>query len=465
MPTTTLVASDPLTEWSNERKEIALQKVMANISPADGRPGAILASPSKKKPNYYYNWIRDAARTMRTLVALDSLPDYKKTLDGTLKPYVEFSKFNQSTPTPSNSLGEPKFLVSGEAFFGPWGRPQNDGPAERAIALVRWSKRLIKNSQKTYVATELYDGKEPSSSVIKADLDFVANHWQEPCFDLWEEVNGTHFYTRTQQRTALREGAALATVLKDPGAAKFYNEQAQAIEDDMERFWDPENNHIKTTLDYVGGLNYKYSNLDIAIILGSCYAYSKDFPFYSPNHDRVLASAFAIHNAFKDLYPINTITTGRDNSPMYPGIGRYQEDVYNPNGGKANPWFLCTAAISTLCYQAANLFSDQCSIVINDQNIGFLLLALELQDTPLTLDSGDKIEMTSACGRGILNGLRNLGDAYLRRVQYHGANDGSLSEQFDLNNGYMLSARDLTWSYISLIIAIDLREKLPLDDD
>ena len=458
------VVLENLTDWSACRKTIALQKAMENISPEDGHPGAVLASPSRDNPNYYFHWVRDAARTMRTLVALDSLEEYEPLLAPTLERYVSFSKINQNTPTKSNSLGEPKFYVDGTGFFGPWGRPQNDGPAERAIALVRWSTNLLKEGKKDYVIEHLYDGKEPSSSVIKADLDFVGHHWQDPCFDLWEEVNGTHFYTRTQQRTALREGAALAKVLKDDGAATFYNEQAQKIEDDMERFWDAQNNHIKTTIDrQEGGVN-KNSNLDVAIVLGSCYGYSKDFPFYTPNNDRVLASAFAIHHAFLNLYPINSVNQTSDGEPIYPGIGRYQEDIYNPNGGKANPWFLCTLAMSTLCYQASNLFHKEKSIKINEQNIGFLTLALNLLEKPLTIKVGDIIK-SKAKIKSIVSSLRKLGDAYLRRVQYHGARDGSLSEQFDLNTGYMLSARDLTWSYISLIIAIDLRDNSPINDD
>jgi Glycosyl hydrolases family 15 len=41
---------------------------------------------------------------------------------------------------------------------------------------------------------------EPTATVlivvIKADLDYVSSHWDAATFDLWEEVNGAHFYTR-----------------------------------------------------------------------------------------------------------------------------------------------------------------------------------------------------------------------------------------------------------------------------
>jgi len=471
MSNSTAFPLQALKEWTPLSQRTAFEKAIANISPPDGHPGSVLASPSTVDPNYYFHWVRDAARTMRTLVATDYLPMDMDRFDAAIKSYVEFSKINQTVPTLSNSLGEPKFYVTGPAYDLPWGRPQNDGPAERAIALIRWINLLMKENESDYVVQVLYDGEEPSSSVIKADLDFVGHHWQDACFCLWEEVNGTHFYTRMQQRTALREGAALATLLRDPGAAAFYNVQAQNIENDMDRFWDVQNNRLKTTIDQVGGLNYKYSNLDIAIILGSCYGYSKNFPFYPPHNDRVLATAYALHQAFLPLYPINSITQTPDGNAVFPGIGRYQEDTYNPNGGKANPWFLCTLAMSSLCYLSSKLFINDKVINITALNIDFLSMAIDMaasivsRKKPVTINVGDSITSKTTTFRAITMGLAEMGDAYLRRVQYHGASDGSLSEQFDLNSGFMLSARDLTWSYIALIIAIDERNGAPVNDN
>jgi glucoamylase len=63
--------------------------------------------------------------------------------------------------------------------------------------------------------------------VIKADLDFVAGNWknQMGC-DLWEEVRGTHFYTRLVQYRALVDGAAFATGLGDLSGALMYAREA-----------------------------------------------------------------------------------------------------------------------------------------------------------------------------------------------------------------------------------------------
>jgi GH15 family glucan-1,4-alpha-glucosidase len=64
-------------------------------------------------------------------------------------------------------------------------------------------------------------------AVIKADLDFVAGNWrnQMGC-DLWEEVRGTHFYTRLVQYRALVDGATFAAGLGDLNGAFIYSKEA-----------------------------------------------------------------------------------------------------------------------------------------------------------------------------------------------------------------------------------------------
>jgi GH15 family glucan-1,4-alpha-glucosidase len=53
----------------------------------------------------------------------------------------------------------------------------------------------------------------------------------------------------------------------------------------------------------------------------------------------------------------------------------------------------------------------------------------------------------------IISHLISEGDLYLMRVIYHANPDGSLSEQFNRENGYMQGAPNLTWSHASFITA------------
>lgn len=453
----------PLGQWALSAFTTAISKMEANISPSDGERGAVLASPSRNNPNYYYHWVRDAARTMGEIAKLNTddsvaVKDeyYQRMID-----YVEFSKINQTTPTVSNSLGEPKFYVNGRGYNLPWGRPQNDGPAQRALTLTRWANFLLEHGESDYVRGVLYDGEEPSFSVIKADLDFVGHHWQDSCFDLWEEVDGTHFYTRLLQRTALQEGADLADTLNDSGAADFFRAQASAIEQSLSEFWDEEKGYLKATLNRVGGLDYKTSDLDVAVLLGAFQGYSQSHPFFAPTDDRILATAFALHNAFDPLYPINAQDRTAGGLPIYPGIGRYPEDRYTGTGqgDQGNPWFLCTLAQCGVLYKAAELFSQQKTISVTDNNVGLFNLAVSLIDSQLVLKSGAMLKSSTKAFKILVNGLFQMADAYLTRVRYHAGSDGSLSEQFSRYNGYMTSARDLTWSYVALAISLNWRKE------
>lgn len=59
-----------------------------------------------------------------------------------IEDYIKAQAGLQGVSNPSGDLvsgaglGEPKFMIDGSAFTGPWGRPQRDGPALRAIALM-----------------------------------------------------------------------------------------------------------------------------------------------------------------------------------------------------------------------------------------------------------------------------------------------------------------------------------------
>lgn len=90
----------------------------------------------------------------------------------------------------------------------------------RALTLIRFAHILLRTGREAD-ARKLYDGHFPSTSPIRVDLDFISHAWELPCFDLWEETIGQHFYTRLVQHRALLEGAKLARRLHDGGAADW----------------------------------------------------------------------------------------------------------------------------------------------------------------------------------------------------------------------------------------------------
>jgi len=230
----------------------------------------------------------------------------QKSLQNTINPSTEYGE----------QVAEPKFYVNGSAFWGSWGRPQNDGPAIRVMAVIEaYRHQLIDLDE----MADLYDGRLPSFSLVKRDLEYVAKHWHEPSFDLWEEVNGIHFFTLSVQYEALVQGASLAWELHDPGAARFYAEQAQIVRTFLvSNFFN--GNFLVATL---GG-----QRPDCGTLLGALYT-----GIYPPE-------SFEVQGTLDELM------RQLGNSL---GVGRYPGDVYDGVGiSKGNAWFICTIAAASV---------------------------------------------------------------------------------------------------------------------
>lgn len=66
-----------------------------------------------------------------------------------IRDYVNSQAAIQGVTNPSGDLakgaglGEPKFLVNQTAFTESWGRPQRDGPALRATAIIAFGEWLL----------------------------------------------------------------------------------------------------------------------------------------------------------------------------------------------------------------------------------------------------------------------------------------------------------------------------------
>lgn len=444
--------SAPLEQWLRVQGDASLNKMIANISPGGAARGAVVASPSKYDPDYFYHWVRDAALVMDVIVTRRANVSgaEKARMTQMMEEYVDFSRANQLTWT-QTGLGEPKFYADGRAFNDPWGRPQNDSPALRAVTLARFAWQLFSEGRGGYVENKIYRGGLPAETVAKADLEFVAHHWRETSYDLWEEVRGQHFYTRIVQLAAMREGAALAQRMNDPAAAQFYLLQAGEMEKNLRSFWSESEGIFRVTYNRDGGLDYKYSGVDSAIVLGVLHAGFPDGEF-SMADDRVLSTAERIENSFRGIYTINS-------SSRFPGagtaIGRYPEDKYSGQKDvhEGNPWVLNTTALAELHYRLAKRIAAYDKFTITHRNVRFFQSASGKTLAGKTISPGLVLVQGSPEMRELIRDLVARGDAFMHRVRVHANPDGSLSEQIDRNQGFMVSARDLTWSYAGFLTA------------
>ena len=396
-----------------EQFKASFNTVIDNSTKPDVKPGMVVASPSKTAPNYYYDWVRDTALTMRSLIDYYELKKDAK-VKKLIFTWIDAEAYRQNLPTYSG-LGEPKYNIDGSGFTGPWGRPQNDGPALRAIAMIKFARILFAEGQHDYVLKKLYHGVLPADSVIKKDLEYVAHHWTEHSFDLWEEEKGMHFYTLLSQHVALQEGAKLAAELKDTNAADFYRQESERIGRKLKSEFMDNRVGILVTTQKSAPLGYKNSGLDVAPLLALLHTspYQKLFSLRDAN---VVKYIQVLANTFAEIYQVNKKYQG-----MGVGIGRYPEDRYDgyETSKLGNPWFLSTLALGEY----------------------FCLVKDEMSKQGILSKNLNK-ELTDAT------------EEQFKRVLFHSDRQGHLSEQFNHDNGIMQGAVDLTWSHNSFMTAM-----------
>lgn len=411
---------------SKSEMELALQQILQNLAHPQIRRGAVIASPSQRDPDYFYHWTRDAGLTMGVLHDMRARwPQLAQLFPA----WAEFERLavSQSTQAGGGGLGEPKYHVDGRAFVGPWGRPQNDGPAIRSWAFMRAFGRL--------------DG------MVEADLEYLRLNWGEVNFDLWEEVKGHHFFTRYSQMAAFLKAAEVSQAGRQSLRVRQNLEMAWLIETTLSHFVDRGRQIVVPTVGRVEGPD-KPAGLDVSVILAPLYF--GEFGSWSIANSYILATALRIEETFRILYPINS------NYPdMAPGIGRYPEDVYDGNGfSGGHPWFLATFAMGEMYCRLAGKYAQEGRLRLDPVNVTFF----KAQNPRLFGRPGVLEARHAEFGQTLAN-LQAKGESFLRRSMFHAGADRRYAEQFDRSTGFRRGARDLTWSYAAALRAFDACEK------
>lgn len=161
----------------------------------------------------------------------------KEELRPYIRDYLNAQAIIQTVSNPSGALssgrglGEPKFYVNQTRFNGDWGRPQRDGPALRATALITYGNWLLKMGNEW----DVKEAREKVWPVVENDLNYVAQYWNQTGFDLWEEVSGSSFFTTAVQHRALVAGAAFAQKLDK--SSYNYDSQIPNILCFLQQYW------------------------------------------------------------------------------------------------------------------------------------------------------------------------------------------------------------------------------------
>ncbi|HZT01805.1 MAG TPA: glycoside hydrolase family 15 protein [Steroidobacteraceae bacterium] len=432
---------ETLDAWIDRQHAHAAREMLRSISPigiVKARPGfdqvihpvrgAVIASPIPAAydpdPDYFFHWYRDSAIVIDALRLLHASgrADSRDEDRGALALFGDFVRFSAALSRldgrrlaaasgewrPRVAADFVQFLrpdaelqgihgeaVAGETRVNPdgtldisnWARPQNDGPALRALTVLRWLDGFSLDAElQASCARLLHD-----------DLSFTADHWREPCYDIWEEERGRHYFTLRVSAQALDDGAAWLAARGEERQAQGYRTESQAIREKLDGYWLADQGYYRSRMLDSGERSAK--ELDIAVILAALHA-ADDSATHSARDPRMLATLGALDSAFETDYPINH---GRP-AGRGPALGRYRGDRYYSGGA----YYFSTLAASELCFRAAGRGGDR-------------------------------------------DALLARGDRYLETVRAFTPESGDMSEQFDQRTGEQTSAKHLAWSYAAFI--------------
>ena len=346
-------------------------------------------------------------------------------LQSTIENYINAQTKLQILSNPSGSLssgglGEPKYNIDITAFTGSWGRPQRDGPALRATTLIAYGKYLVANGKSSTASSILWP-------IISNDLSYVMGNWNQTGFDLWEEVDGSSFFTIAVQHRALVEGASFASSIGQscPGCTN----QAPQVLCFLQNFWNGQ--FITANINVNNGRTGKDTNT----ILGSIHTFVPpagcDDSTFQPCSAKMLANLKVLTDVFRSTYGINS---GKAQGTAV-ALGRYPEDVYY-NG---NPWYINTAAAAELLYDALYQWNKIGSITVTSTSQAFF------RDFNPSISSGTYASGSTTYS-SLTSAIKTYADGFMSLIEQYTPTNGSISEQYDRNNGAQLSAYDLTWS-------------------
>eukprot|EP00440_Ansanella_granifera_P040910 gb/GFBE01044361.1/.p1 GENE.gb/GFBE01044361.1/~~gb/GFBE01044361.1/.p1 ORF type:complete len:558 (+),score=119.96 gb/GFBE01044361.1/:1-1674(+) len=395
--------------------------------------GLTIASPdhfSGPGGDYVFSWARDSALVASAL--LKTAPSVDK-VNPLLLDYVKSVEKMQDTPDPNfgvDILVEPKFTVpDGKPYAGKWCRPQDDGPGLRAKVLSEFGHRMILRGNRTFVKDHLLTGSNDvkSGGAIARDLDWIVAHWREQSCDLWEEIRSDDFFwNRYTMRAGLHAGAKLAEELDMPKVAQTYLQAKAEIEETLM-------SHFSGT--YV--FETEDRRKDAAVIEAFNVGDLGD-GLFAPLSKEVLGTVITLNELFCRTFAINR----KDGKAGIPGIlyGRYDGDSYH--GG--NAWVLTSAALAQLIYRQASAAADAGEI--DSQIYALLQLAFGIQP--------------GLSGRELGDALVSVGDGVLLRIRHHVEDDNlHMAEQIDRESGFATSAKDLSWNYANILLAMSARQR------
>ncbi len=404
----------PLEEWANKLWRHSAAKLAQGISattlvkerPGFGtsvRPakGSVLASPSAHDPDYFFHWLRDSAAVMDAVRILIRHGEDAKDWTARFADFVDFSLGLCAISGPDflareagfrdkvvpgflqfvrpdeeiaavqgdRVLGEPRFNADGTFDFIRWNRPQHDGPAARALTVMRFLDDGFAEGETRRHAEDLLHG----------DLAYTASHAGAAGYDIWEEEPAQHYYTALMQYAALSRGARFEEASGRNGRATILRDKASGLVALLDSFWSEQSRYIRSRLPGEGVDPEKA--LDFAVILGVLHAGLQSGP-HSVQGPRVRETFARLEELFAGLYALNR---GRASGLLF---GRYRDDRYVSGGA----YYFSTFGAAEYYYRLAEASPSEAADLVAK---GDAILARTREFIPASLDLTEQLDQTT----------------------------------------------------------------------
>jgi glucoamylase len=484
------VAAAPLHDWMERQYHLSARAMMGALSAThlvkERRPfgqtirpvrGSVLASPViasyDPDPDYFFHWARDSAvvidalrhlieRKTLGLEALSHVVDFVdfslglQGLDGAaylkrlgdfrakVEPfYLQYVREDSDLAAIKGEAvqGEPRFNPDGTLDILKWSRPQHDGPASRALTLLRCWPLVEAYAPQSLAALQ---------SLLRADLGFTLRHYREPSFDIWEEELGSHYYTKLLQSAALTEGARWFEARGDAREADACQGAAQELAVRLDDYWSAGAGFYLSRLHDTQALSDK--SLDIATLLAVIHAGRLEGP-HSILDPKVIATSARLEALFASSYAINK-GCGASRGPA---MGRYAGDLYYSGGA----YYFSTLGAAEFYFRLSAAVAAGRPIPVTPENEGILRALLRMAAPGQ--GATDDVSLADYCARrdgreALAAALSAWGDAFMATIAAFTPESGALAEQFDQTSGEQTSAKNLAWSHAAFITAFASRQ-------
>jgi len=439
-----LNAGSSVTSYINKMTSVARKGLLENLGTAfGGSPGTVAVAylpgidDETVRPLYAFHYIRDAAMVYNAWIK-QFVAGSDKTLRPVLDDCVSASIISQHVASPSGNiftggLSEPKMYLNLTPVLEDIPRPEDDGPAMRAIFMLDYAYWLLDHGGNALVTEVLW----PS---IHIDLLWITMVWNRTSYELDELSNTNSYWTSSVQYHALRDGSRLAQKIGLTWDVPKFEATARSVLDFMQTFWDGNDGYLRASTDLS-------RTVDIASLFATVYNFDIeagcDAETFQPCSDKALSTIKVSVERFKTLYEVTR------NYPPNKGsaLGLFFEETVFDGG---QPWFISSFACAQALYYALSTWNHLGELDITSISLPFFqIFNADIKVGRYTRLSWEYYSLRRS--------IQDYADSFVELAAKYTPESGVFTDMFNKTDGSPVGAPGYSWGYASALMTFEAR--------